>query len=419
MRRKLFINSALLIIERFVVLFFSFASALLMARYAGTELFGRFSTIVAFGSLFLVFTQMGLNNISSKYFTLYPHNSAFYLNASLLVRFIFAVLIIPIAYVLGWLTLTPTDAYLVALLVALQVGNAATVIEFFFIAKQSITATLVPRVVIKVACKIALLVAIILELPIALWIILTGLEYILLALAYLLLLKRQPPAKQERLNTAPRLQRGARLLLQRGKWLLLSSLAAVLYLKIDQIMLASFVDTQAVAHYAAAAKLSEFWYVLPVLVANVFMPKLVSLYRAQPKLYWQLQRRSYLYSSIAAIIVIALTLWLAEPVVLLLFGEAYRSSILILQIHIFGCLFIFSRAFMSRWLILSNNHKLSLHSHLVGAIVNIVLNAVLIPQYGGVGAAISSVVAYGMASIGFMVFYRSTRTYLATLVKVS
>nr|WP_303246169.1 polysaccharide biosynthesis C-terminal domain-containing protein [Pseudoalteromonas sp. McH1-7] len=90
-----------------------------------------------------------------------------------------------------------------------------------------------------------------------------------------------------------------------------------------------------------------------------------------------------------------------------------------MQIHIFGCLFIFSRAFMSRWLILSNNHKLSLHSHLVGAIVNIVLNAVLIPQYGGVGAAISSVVAYGMASIGFMVFYRSTRTYLATLVKVS
>lgn len=416
MKRKLLINSSLLVVERFTVLFFSFASALLMARYAGAELFGQFSSIVAFGSLFLVFTQMGLNNVSSKYFTLYPNNTAFYLFAAIGVRLVFSVAIIPLAYLCGLLALDSTEAALVALLVALQVGNAATVIEFFFIAKQEVATTLVPRLLIKLSCKLALILAILWESPIVIWVLLSGAEYALLAMAYLFLLRRQPPLKKAQLNTAKRMYKGAGILLHRGKWLLLSSLAAVMYLKIDQVMLASMIGDQEVAYYAAAAKLSEFWYVLPVLIANVFMPRLVSLYHANKFQYWRLQRHFYAYSTVAAVAVITLTLWLAEPIILFLFGDAYRSSIAILQVHIFGCLFIFSRAFMSRWLILSNNHKLSLHSHLMGAVVNVLLNILLIPHYGGVGAAIASVVAYGVAGIGFMVFFAPTRSYLMALV---
>nr|WP_246239992.1 flippase [Pseudoalteromonas caenipelagi] len=410
------LNSSLLIGERIIVLLLSFTSALLMARYAGAELFGLFSAIVSLGSLFLIFTQMGLNSVASKYFSLYPNSSAYYMQAALLIRLLFSTIAIPFAFLSGLFIWDLNKAILVALLVTLQIGNALNVTEFYFIAKHSVIKPLIPRLLIKLVCKTALILAIIFELPLSIWVALVGLEYLCIAFAYLLLLRQKQVHLHNVFSTTKNIRRGMYLLFHRGKWLALSSLAAIIYLKIDQVMLATMVGDKEVAYYAAAAKLSEFWYVLPVLVSNVLMPRLVELYKTQISHYWHLQRWLYFYSTVIASLVAILMMLLAKPLIILLFTDEYLPSVPILQIHILGCLFIFSRAFMSKWLVLSNHHKLSLYSHAFGALSNIFLNWFLIPIFGGIGAAIASVVSYCIASIGFMFFFKSTREYLLKIL---
>ena len=66
-------------------------------------------------------------------------------------------------------------------------------------------------------------------------------------------------------------------LLKQGWVIYLASFFAVIYLKIDQVMLRWLADSAEVGVYAVAARLSEVWYFIPTaIVASVF-PKLIDL----------------------------------------------------------------------------------------------------------------------------------------------
>ena len=54
-------------------------------------------------------------------------------------------------------------------------------------------------------------------------------------------------------------------------------------------------------------------------------------------------------------------------------------------------------------------NKLSFYKTLFGAIINIILNFILIPKYGGVGAAIATLVAYAIAAYFSNILFMETR----------
>ena len=83
-----------------------------------------------------------------------------------------------------------------------------------------------------------------------------------------------------------------------------------------------------------------------------------------------------------------------------------------LQIHVWAGCFIFVRALISQHLIITGNEPLSLLSHGVGAILNVLLNMWLIPIYGIEGAAWATLISYAYASFFFLLFAKSTRTHL-------
>jgi PST family polysaccharide transporter len=109
------------------------------------------------------------------------------------------------------------------------------------------------------------------------------------------------------------------------------------------------------------------------------------------------------------------TYFIAPALISLLYTDEYSASATILSIHIFASIFIFQRAILSKWLIIEKLYKYSLISSVCGAITNIVLNAVLIPQYGGVGAAWATVISYMIASYGFLFFHSNTKRYAQIL----
>jgi Na+-driven multidrug efflux pump len=79
-----------------------------------------------------------------------------------------------------------------------------------------------------------------------------------------------------------------------------------------------------------------------------------------------------------------------------------------LMIHMLAMPFIYMRYVFSRWMIMERFSVFSIYSHGAGAFANVALNLILIPAFGGIGAAIATVISYTCAS--YFVLLLSGRT---------
>lgn len=197
----------------------------------------------------------------------------------------------------------------------------------------------------------------------------------------------------------------------------LGSIFAVVYLKIDQVMLRWLLGPESVGVYAVAAQLSEAWYIVPVAIVGSVFPKLIKLRQESQELFnhrlQQLFDALFLMAFVVAVVVTAF----ASAFIELLFGEAYSSSASVLIIHVWAGLFIFMRTAFSKWILIENALIFSLITQGAGAVLNIVLNFLLIPSYGVQGAAIATVVSYGFASFFSLMLYSKTRPVFIMMSK--
>lgn len=404
-------NSALLITEKCILLGLSFFNSVLLARVGGPEVFGQYAYILSMAGLFLPLTIMGLNNIVTKYIVKNPNNAHYYLKSAIIIRLYGALLAIALGLLLVLIISNPNNTYIL-LLITLQSFSAFYVIEFFFLAKQQVSVLLKIRLIILLVLNSLKCIVILNGASLNLLVILQGLEYVLIGSSYLLTYVK---GKHHHVIKRKTSSRSYIALAQKGKWLLFSGLAATIYLKIDQIMLANIIGINAVAYYAAAAKLSEVWYVFPVLIANAFTAQLSQLKFTNYLKYQNLLQQLIVVLTLSALILSITTYFIAPALISLIYTDEYSASATILSIHIFASIFIFQRAILSKWLIIEKLYKYSLISSVCGAITNIILNAVLIPQYGGVGAAWATVISYMVASYGFLFFHSKTKRYAQIL----
>lgn len=198
-------------------------------------------------------------------------------------------------------------------------------------------------------------------------------------------------------------------LLSSGWMIYLGSIFAAVYLKVDQVMIKAILGNEAVGTYAIAAQISEAWYVLPAAIVATFFPRLIALHsdsKADFKVNLQnLFDILFTTAFFIAVLVSVCADWLVGS----LFGSAYESSGSILVIHIWAALFVFLRAAFSKWILIENAFIFSIITQGAGAIANVALNFLLIPIYGGEGAAVATLFSYALASYFSLFFYTKTR----------
>lgn len=205
-----------------------------------------------------------------------------------------------------------------------------------------------------------------------------------------------------------RLTRAKRLLAE--SWpLLLSSIAIMVYLRIDQIMLGQLVGGTAVGIYSAAVKISEIWYVIPTAIAaSVFPAILDAKNRSELEYYQRLQRLYNLMVWLSLGIALPMT-FISNQLVILLFGESFSDSGTVLAIHAWTTVFVFLGTASGKAYLAEGRQILSLQRSLIGAIMNVALNYILIPRYGVIGAAWATVISFGVANLIFDYIQVETR----------
>jgi polysaccharide transporter, PST family len=180
--------------------------------------------------------------------------------------------------------------------------------------------------------------------------------------------------------------------------LIFSSLAILIYMKIDLIMLGQMAGDKAVGIYSAATRISEVWYFIPMAVASSVCPSIYAAKEVSEELYYQ-RIGKFLRLVVVMALVIALPMtFLSGTVVTTLFGNGYAEAGKVLAVHIWASLFVFMSIATSPWFISEGLNHLSMYRTIIGAISNVILNLFLIPTYEGFGAAIATVISYALAS---------------------
>jgi O-antigen/teichoic acid export membrane protein len=173
-------------------------------------------------------------------------------------------------------------------------------------------------------------------------------------------------------------------------------------------MLGNMVGDSEVGVFSAAVRLSEAWYFIPLIITNSLLPSIIAAKDSDPSVYLKKVQKSFdimaLLGVMTAIVISAFAYYIIEIV----FGGEYRRAAPILTIHTWTSVFVFIGFASGNWFIVENLQKLVFYRTLSGAVINVALNYVIIPLYGGIGAAVATLISQFVASYFFNLFTKKT-----------
>ncbi len=404
--RRYFENSSWMFAEQILRLIAGLLVGIWVARYLGPEQFGVFSYALAFVAIFGSIAKLGLDGIIVRDLVLDPDMRDVYLGTAFWLKFFGAL------FTLGVVTLTTffasndsvTNLYIFIIASGI-IFQSFEVVEFYF---QS-------KVLNKFVslCKISqLLLSSLLKLYFVftgadlLWFVLVTLvDQIMLGIAFYIAYRYQ---KLPGIYWKFDLQIAIKLLKQ--SWpVILSSLCTIIYMRIDQIMLNEILGSRDVGVYSAAVRLSEVWYIIPVIISSSLFPAIVGAKKVSEEFYYARLQRFFTFTVwLAIVITLAMTL-VSNWLVTFLYGEAYSEAGNVLLIQIWALVFVFLGVASGKWYLTEGFFKLAFYRTLLAVAVNIILNYMLIPIYGINGAATATVITHILNGFVFDLFSKNTR----------
>ena len=410
--RKYFTNTSWLLGERILRMAISLFVGIYVARYLGPERYGLLSYALSFVWLFSSLASFGLDDILVRELVKLPDQRQNLIGTVFWLK-LFGTLVMgtAIATVMQFKTEDQQTYWLIAIITFGFLFQATNVVELYFQAQVQSKFTVRAQVVQLFITSIFKIFLVFSEAELVWFAMALMFDQALVALLFLILyrwkVERFPFFYLNWVKTK---------LLIRDAWpLIFSGVMISIYMKIDQVMLKEMLNAKAVGVYAAAVKLCEAWYFVPTVFTASLFPAIISAKQKNEELYKNRLQKLYDLMVWSSLSVAVPTAFLADWVIIFLYGVEFNGAANVLRIYIWAGVFTFLGVASFKWLIAENLQHISFYLYTIGSIVNIVCNWFLIPIYGISGAAFASFISYGIASYGgFVIFRKSRSNFLMT-----
>lgn len=192
----------------------------------------------------------------------------------------------------------------------------------------------------------------------------------------------------------------ARALLRESLPLFLAHSGTLLLLKLDQLMVFKIAGEKEAGIYAAATRLSEVVYALGPMLIIAFLPRL-SESHAQDRARYERQRGVLFGVMTCAAYASILGWWLlGTEITRWLYGPAFAAATSVILVHCLAALPFLHGELRNSVLVVERKSYAGAQTALVGVLVNALLNLLLIPRHGALGAAWATVAAYSVVWFG-------------------
>ncbi|MDB8460405.1 flippase [Turicibacter sanguinis] len=183
--------------------------------------------------------------------------------------------------------------------------------------------------------------------------------------------------------------------------LFLPVIAISIYKIMDKIMLGSMTNMLEVGFYENSEKIINLPMGIITALGVVMLPRMTNLTANgnfdKAKQYIEISLKFIMFLAIG--ITIGLFA-ISSNFIPLFFGEQFKDSVPVVSILSFTVLFIsWANVIRTQFLIPQKKDKIYIISTVLGAIINVVINLLLIPNYGAVGAAIGTIFAEASVAI--------------------
>ena len=208
-----------------------------------------------------------------------------------------------------------------------------------------------------------------------------------------------------------------RKLVSKSRYYIVSSLMVVLFNRIASILLMQLCGEKENGFYAAAVTSAGVLGFVFMAIIDTARPVVLESKKVSQDAFEQNVARVYSLTTWLSIAQsIGFTIF-AGLIIRILYGEDYFPAIPVLRILVWNTAFSYMGYVRNIWILGEEKHSVLWVINLCGAVVSILLNAVLIPLWGACGAAAASVLVQIFTNVGMGFILKPIRRNNELLVR--
>jgi O-antigen/teichoic acid export membrane protein len=378
-----------------------------VARYLGPERYGLLSYSNSFVGIFTAIALLGLDGIVVRELVKTPENKDKILGTSFLLKvvgtlFMWLMILVALFFTDNDL-LTNTLIAIIAFSVIFQVFN---VVDFNFQAEVKSKYVVHVQFVQLLVTSVAKIILVVKELPLIWFASVFCLDAIILAVG----LVYTYSFNRGKIYFWKWDSKYAKALLIESWPLMFAYMSYLIYAKIDRIMIKEMLDEHNVGIYSAAYVLYEAPLFISLMISKSVYPILVQYYQDNKIKFFQLYSTLSSYMTLLSYLIVLFIFIFHEILIQITFGESFEESGKILMLLSFGIIPMFNAFLRSSYITISGHQKIILYTTLFSAMLNIVLNLLLIKTYGVIGAVYATVFTLTLSLIVLNFAFTNTRS---------
>lgn len=388
MLNRTLLNTIAVFMGRITASLFGVIIGVMLARYLGPEDYGKYSFAISISFIFMVFANFGMDDLFVRDIAADRNLTAKYMGASVILKILFASASIAILYATLYFLKYSKEICFYTILFSLHIffiTQISTVSAIFRAHEKMEYNAYIP--IINGVVGITLIIFLVYMKQDLTYILFSRVvTFFIGSMAAIFILSRVIVPPDFRLDF--RFLKG--IVLKAWPFLTIG-LIHTMNFKIDIIMLSKLMGDVYVGYYTPAANDLFFGlFIIPGTVATVVYPIFSRQYvNSVQKMRETVNFTIKLLALIGVPISIG-TFVLAPQIIFFIFGSQYENSIVVLRVMALAIGFAFVREPLGFGIASIGKEKILMWTNALLLFINIALNAILIPIYAHVGAAMAS-----------------------------
>lgn len=391
-------NTGVLFLSQMISYVLAFFYTLYSARYLGTSNFGIISFATAISGLFAIFTDLGLSTLTVREVARDKSKMAKYLGNHGMIKLILSVttMILLILFVNNG-SFDETTRYVVYLIGSSVIINAFSgVFTSMFGAYEQMEYQSIAEILNATIMFIGVLVCVFTKQSV----IQVAMVYVIASVTVLLfnftfctknygLIRFQVDLKFWK------------YLIYHAFPLAITSIFALISFKMNTILLNMLTNSSVVGEYTAAFNLMQALIFIPTVFSTAIMPIFAKFYVNSPEKLEYSYQKSLKYLTMLSMPISMGTLVLSSKIIFFMYGSEYVNTIPILELIIWALPAIFLSYILGTSIASINKQHETIKATFICLLISTIGNYVLIGLFGGVGAALVTVIN----EVSMVIFY--------------
>lgn len=403
--KKVTKNTIWIMIERISQMLISLIVGVISARYLGPSNYGILNYGASLVAFFTAICKLGLENVIIKEYVERRNENGKLLGTALIMRLISSGLSVLAIFIIVYI-LNSNDNLMILVTMLQSIAlifQAYELIDYWFQSNLNSKYVSIVKIIAYVCVSIYKIALLIFKMPVQWFAFSTSLDYIIITILMFYMYKK---------NNGQKLQFSvmeAKFLLKNSYHFIFSGFLVTLYTQMDKIMIGSYYTSQEVGLYSAAVTISSMWGFIPEALINSMRPSIFEAKKNSDALY--IKRQKLLYAIIfwlGVFFAIGITIF-SNLIINILYGQEYIAAKGTLIISAWYPTFSYLGTARAPWIVINNKNKYSKNYIFWGAIINLILNMILIPILGIEGAAIATLISQIVVALIAPLFYKETR----------